>query len=218
MKKILKTNIVRLITLNLGKIEFAMNLVSWNIVYMKNLSRWAYMKDLISKGELAFYLNTKYNLSFKFSLFGYGSGGAIAIRFASLYPEFINSIFLDSPVVDFISCPLKIHDSYSLKSYEKEFKIIYPNEDIVSLETSSINPKNSLSILSEYEIPIYMIYSLDDDVVPFNENGILIDNAYQNKDVLVINRKSKPGHSSFGEISLVDEIKDFIIKHSLWEA
>ena len=182
----------------------------FHIVYMKNISRWAYNQDIINKGELAFYLNTKFNLNLYFSLIGYGSAGAIAIKFACLYPEFINSIILDSPVVDFISCPGKLNDKYQLKSWKNEFIKIYPNENLNTLETSNVNPKNSLSILNEFNIPIYILYSSNDEVVPFEYNGKLIVDAYDNKDLVKVSKKKDVGHNSFGDDRYIDDIIDFL--------
>ena len=193
------------------ELDYALVENGYHVVYMKNISRWAYMKDIINKGELAFYLNTTYNLSLYFSLIGYGSAGSIAIKFASLYPEFINSIILDSPVVDFISCPGNIKDNYSKNSWLKEFSIIYPNENLISLETSNVNPKNLLNTLNEYNIPIYIMYSDNDEVVPFNDNTKLIYDAYDDKNSVIIKKKKSDGHSEFGDIDLVDDIISFII-------
>ena len=196
------------------ELDYALVSKGYHIVYIKNISRWAYMKDIINKGELAFYLNSTYNLSINFSLIGYGSAGSIAIKFASLYPEFINTIILDSPVVDFISCPGSIKDNYSKNSWLKEFSIIYPNENLISLETSKVNPKNLLNVLNEYDIPIYIMYSNNDEVVPFNDNGKLILDAYDNKDSIILSLKDSDGHSQFGDINKIDDIVSFIENNS----
>lgn len=115
------------------------------------------------------FVTDKYDLDKQCILFGFSRGGLYAFNFALFYPEYVEKIYLDAPVLDMKSWPLEgskeqgqVFDEYGLNAE--------------TLSTFRGNPIDNMEEFFALEIPLLIIAGGSDEVVPFEENaGKLIE-------------------------------------------
>lgn len=97
-------------------------------------------------------------------LFGFSRGGLYAFNFALFYPEYVERIYLDAPVLDMRTWPPKnsrersqVYEEYSLT--EK------------TLETFGGHPIENLDEFFALDIPLLLVAGGADEVVPFESNS-----------------------------------------------
>ena len=106
----------------------------------------------------------EYNLDEKCALFGFSRGGLYAFNFALSYPEYVEKIYLDAPVLDMRTWPPK-------GSVEREQ--LY-NEYTLTEETLAYFNGHPIENLKEFfalNIPLLLIAGGEDEVVPFEKNS-----------------------------------------------
>jgi pimeloyl-ACP methyl ester carboxylesterase len=86
-------------------LELEMLARGWHLAYVKNVTRWCLDEDLERKARFAAFLHTEYGLCPRCVPVGMSCGGLIAIKFAAKYPEMVECLYLDGPVVNYMSCP-----------------------------------------------------------------------------------------------------------------
>ena len=112
---------------------------------------------------------TEYGLEEKCVLFGFSRGGLYAFNFALFYPEYVDKIYLDAPVLDMRSWPQK-------GSVEREQ--VYREYDLTeeTLNRFQGHPIENLEEFFALKIPLLLVAGGEDEVVPFSENsGRMID-------------------------------------------
>lgn len=130
----------------------------------------------------------KYNLTEKAILFGFSRGGLYAFNYSLYYPEKVEKIYLDAPVLDLKSWPLS--DSLEQKEMFQEYSL---NKE--TLKIFNANPVDNLSEFFSLNIPLLLVAGEADELVPLKENaGILID--YCEKHHILIEKyiKKECGH------------------------
>ena len=111
------------------------------------------------------YVTEKFGLSEKCILFGFSRGGTYAFNYALFYPECVEKVYLDAPVLDLQSLTgpsgsallEQIYSEYSLTEETiKDFKG---------------HPIKNLKEFFDTEIPLLLIAGDADEVVPFDKNA-----------------------------------------------
>ena len=77
----------------------------FHLCFVKYGSRWGRDEDLDRYAGLVRFVANKYGLSERVVPIGMSCGGLIAIKLAAKYPEKIACLYLDNPVVNYMSCP-----------------------------------------------------------------------------------------------------------------
>lgn len=116
----------------------------------------------------------KFDLDEKCILFGFSRGGLYAFNFALFYPEYVEKIYLDAPVLDMRSWPgegsenrEQVYEEYSLT---KE-----------TIKTFKGHPIKNLAEFFSHGIPLLLVAGGADEVVPFEENsGLMIEYCKKN--------------------------------------
>lgn len=72
---------------------------------IKNDNRFGLDEDLDRKARFIRYVQYEYGLKNKSILVGLSCGGMIAIKLAARYPKLIKCLYLDAPVVNYMSWP-----------------------------------------------------------------------------------------------------------------
>ena len=166
----------------------------YHLAYIKNINRWGRDEDLKRKADFVDYVSTKYNLSKKCVPVGLSCGGLFAIKFAGNYPDMVSVIYLDAPVVNILSCPCSMGANKNQPIPRKEMYDALGLDDI-SILSYRKHPLDYIPVLVENKIPVVMVYGDVDDVVPYNENGILVEQAYKNANIPIqIHVKHGCGH------------------------
>lgn len=152
----------------------------FHLCYIRNDNRWGMNDDLDRKARFVRWVQEKFGLGTKCVPVGMSCGGLIAIKFAARYPELMACLYLDAPVLNYMSCPCGFGVGIPL-----------PNDPIGeilgALQLDSISellmyremPMDQLPRLIETQIPVVMVAGDSDRYVPYCENGIALERAYR---------------------------------------
>lgn len=187
----------------------------FHLAYIKNRTRFATKDDCDLKARFVTYVAEKYGLSKKCIPVGMSCGGAHAVRFAGYYPELISCMYIDAPVLNFCDFP----GSYSKSGYDKywnnEFTVAYPGVKRYQLFEFSEHPINMADVLIENKIPVLMVYGTQDLTVTYEENGKLLEEAYEGHEgLLTVMAVNARGHHPHGRLDSNQPIVDYIIENS----
>ncbi len=183
----------------------------YNLAYLENASRWCLDSDLERKAEFVKHLHSEYGFEQKCALIGMSCGGNIAVKFAARYPEYASVLYLDAPVMNYLSCPACLGASKiaSWDEFERHMKM-----DRIQLLSYREHPIDVMHKLLEAKKPIILVYGDSDDIVPYEENGKLLEKYYISRggSIKVI---AKPGvghhpHGLEDVAPIVDFIKSYI--------
>ena len=157
-------------------LEIEMIKRGWHLAYIKNITRWCLDEDLDLKRRFADYLTAEFGLHKKCLPIGMSCGGLIASKFAARYPEYVQALYLDAPVMNFLSCPAGIGKAGN--DMMQEF-IDATGMNLIDLINYRENPVDKMDILIQNNIPVIMVYGDSDDVVPYDENGQILEKYYR---------------------------------------
>jgi len=186
----------------------------FHLCYIKNDNRWGINEDLDRKARFIRFVQAEYKLSERCVPIGMSCGGLIAVKLASRYPELISSLYLDAPVINYMSCPCGFGIGNSLNNDNSEILNALGLSSISELLAYREMPLDMIPKLIENRIPVILAAGDSDKVVPFCENGIFVQKAYKDAgcDIEVY---LKPGcdHHPHG-LSDPTPIVNFILRHS----
>lgn len=151
----------------------------FHICFLKNDNRWGTDGDLDRKARFVCWLQKEYGLKDTCVPVGMSCGGLMAIKFAAKYPELIQCLYLDAPVLNYMSCPAGFGIGQTLENFPEEIFKALNFSSISELICYRDMPMDKLPILVQYKIPVVMVAGDSDQTVPYCENGILLENAYR---------------------------------------
>ena len=161
------------------------------LAFITNKNRWGSREDLERKARFVDFIAEKYNLDSKVIPVGMSCGGLYAIKFAGLFPEKVAVAYLDAPVVNILSCPCYLGKTkYPGIVAQEVYNALGLNE--ITVLSYRDHPLDHIPSLIKNRIPVVLVYGDVDEVVGYEENGILVKEAYEKTDIphLVI---CKPG-------------------------
>lgn len=184
----------------------------FHLCFIKNDNRFALDPEMDRKARFIRHVQTEYGLRPKCVLVGMSCGGLIAVKFAARYPELISCMYLDAPVVNYMSWPCGFGKGNS-RAESSEILSALGFETVSQLLGYREMPLDKLPVLVENRIPIVMVSGDSDTAVPFCENGCYIEKAYKDAG-LPIEVYIKPGgdHHPHG-LPSSGPVLDFILKH-----
>lgn len=124
------------------------------------------------------FIVSEFKLNRQCILFGFSRGGLYAFNFALKNPDLVEKIYLDAPVLDLKTWPIKgsVEEQQMLMEYGVTEK------DFVQFSQS---PIDNLKEFFSLKLPLFIVAGAADEIVPFEENaGKLI--AYAEKDGAVL--------------------------------
>lgn len=185
----------------------------FHLCYIKNENRWATNPDLDRKARFIRFVQNEYKLNSQCVPVGMSCGGLIAIKLAARYPELIKCLYLDAPVVNFMSCPCGFGIGNPLSADNSEILNALGLKSISELLAYRDMPLDKLGALVSHRIPVVMVAGDSDKVVPYCENGIFLQRAYKDAGV-EIEVYMKPGgdHHPHG-LEDPAPVVDFILRH-----
>ena len=151
------------------------------------------------------YIVKEFALNEQCILFGFSRGGLYAFNFALFYPECVEKIYLDAPVLDLKSWPPQ-------NSVEQAQMFCEYGLNKETLQTFKGNPIDNMKEFFDLAIPFFIVAGDVDEAVAFEKNaGKLIAycqaNGIQIKSVVKPNGKHHP-HS----LENIQPILDFIME------
>ncbi len=179
----------------------------YHLAYIANKTRWFAPGDEDAKARLVEYMAENFGTQRKAALIGMSCGGLQAIYFAAKYPEYVSVIYLDAPVTNYLSCPAGV--GKGTDSMMEEF-VNATGKTLLDLLPYRNHPFDNIPKLIESKIPVILVAGDSDGIVPYDENGILVKEAYE-KTGIPIKTIIKPGcdHHPHG-LENPTEIVEFI--------
>lgn len=189
----------------------------WHLAYIKNRTRWGTDDDSDLKARFADFVSGEFGLEKKFTCIGMSCGGLCSVNFAARHPEYTSFLYLDAPVMNLYSCPMGFGSGEALGENGEgwcELVDAY-GFDIPSFLVYRGHPIDKVDFLAKHRIPAALVYGDEDRVVPYNENGIVLEKCYREKGVpLYVAAKKGCGHHPHG-LSDPTPIADFIEENAL---
>lgn len=195
--------------------EIALLNEGFHAAYLENKTRFATKEDCDAKARFVKFLAKELNLKEKCVPIGMSCGGAHAVRFAGYYPELIDCMFIDAPVLNYCDFPAAYGNDYREKVWEEEFVIAYPGITRAALFNFAHHPMNMIDSLIENKIPVLMLYGNEDTTVDFFKNGAILVDAYKDhRELLKVHMREYQGHHPHGIPQNPKMIVDFILKYA----
>ena len=126
--------------------------------YLNVKYRYGSYKTIRLMHAFQLYITEKYNLEKKAVLFGMSIGGLYSFNYAITYPEYVEKVVLDNPVLDFTAWPPlnskwqdELMDAYSL-----------PRDAIYNFKDK---PVDNFEEFFSYGIPVMLLAAQQDEVV-----------------------------------------------------
>ncbi|OZB92312.1 alpha/beta fold hydrolase [Paenibacillus sp. XY044] len=186
----------------------------YHLSYIKNSNRWGTDDDQHMRRDFVDFLAEEYGLSRRFVTIGMSAGGVTSVNFAHLYPDYVSVLYLDAPAMNLLSAPLGYNKPTRSEETVKEVL------DALGLTASEMlsfrgHPMDKMGTLAEHNIPVVLLYGDSDTSVPYEENGKLLADFYDNhdkSDIITVFGKEGCGHHPHG-LPDPKPIVDFIMKH-----
>jgi len=159
--------------------EIALLEKGFHLCFIKNDNRWGIDPDLDRKARFVRFVAAQYGLDCRTVPVGMSCGGLIAIKFAAKYPELVSCLYLDAPVLNYLSCPCGFGTGEPLARGEaiKELLDAIGLESVSQLLGYRQMPLDKLPELIRHRIPVILIAGGKDKTVPYHENGALLEQA-----------------------------------------
>lgn len=184
----------------------------WHLAYLKNVTRWCLEEDLDRKKRFVDFMADEYGLYKKCFPVGMSCGGMIAAKFAAKYPECVSAIYLDAPVMNLLSCPAGIGNAGDDMLPEFTAATGITLSELINYRN---NPVDKMGMLLGANVPVIMVYGDSDDVVPYCENGEILEKFYrENGGIIECYGKEGCGHHPHS-LDDVTPIIEFALKYSM---
>ncbi|MBT3295108.1 MAG: hypothetical protein HN919_12215 [Verrucomicrobia bacterium] len=160
-------------------------------------------------------LLSEWGLAHRPALEAVSRGGLHAYRYAARRPGRVACIYADTPVMDLKSWPVKCHDGEA--QVEDAIKH-YGFEDHAALTAYRENPMDLLAVIAEAGIPLRHLVSLNDEVVPPQENTLEAQRRLQamghDMEVVTVATGTPESKGHHFPLAYVFESARFIARHS----
>ena len=173
----------------------------WCLAYLRNINRWGTDPDSDAKDRFAAFVSEEFGLDGKFTCVGMSCGGICSVNFACRYPERVSFLYLDAPVMNLLSCPMGFGQGDRLGDNDSGWREIVDayGFTLPDLLTWREHPIDKVPRLVSEKIPAALIYGDADPVVPYSENGIVMERAYRETGLpLFVVGKPGCGHHPHG--------------------
>ena len=98
------------------------------------------------------------------------------MKLTALNPEWIQGIYLDAPVMNLLSCPCNLRKGNGVPFEEY---VHFTGRTLVDMLSYREHPIDKMHILAKHKIPVVMVAGDSDSVVPYDENGALLEKYYK---------------------------------------
>lgn len=157
--------------------EIEMLKKGYHIAHVDNITRWnKHPDDTDVKARFADFISEKYGLKKKCVTVGMSCGGMQSVYFAAKYPEYVSAMYLDAPVINLLSCPAGLGKATNEMFREFEDAIGMNLTELLSFRN---HPLDNFGPLVENNIPVILVAGDSDTVVPYDENGALLEKYYK---------------------------------------
>lgn len=179
----------------------------WHLAYYQISDMYGCPKSIELMSRFHDYIVKEFDLYHKTVLFGFSRGGLYSINFAVKYPEKVESLYLDAPVIDIQSWPKGKGDGAGSKElWEECLKCYYFDEkDAADYSKTQLSRADKLAL---NKIPVLVVAGDSDLTVPYEENAKLFIQKYKETyhDITIIIKKGCGHHPhSLDDVSPIIE-------------
>ena len=148
--------------------EVALVKEGYTRVYYKISDKYGSYNAVRLMRKFYHFIIKEFDLNEKCCLFGFSRGGLYAFNFALFYPEYVEKVYLDAPVLDMRTWPKreKPDDRPLVEQVYNEYGL---NDDTII--TFKGNPIDNLPEFFSLNIPFMIVAGGADEVVRFDRNG-----------------------------------------------
>lgn len=171
----------------------------YTFLFLENRNRWGTDSELIDQERFLHFAFEEFDLEPGVITIGMSCGGMISILLAAKYPELIRGLYLDAPVMNFLSCPGGFGNApETTEAMWQEFEKAHGMTKRELLLYRK-HPIDKLDALIATRKPIYLAYGTADLCVPFEENAIELVRRYEETEIpFVVEAKEGCGHHPHG--------------------
>ena len=185
----------------------------FHLAYIDTNNKFGSPKAMAIWDEFYNYLTEKYQLQEKVALYGVSRGGLFVYNWAKRNPEKVSCIYAEAPVCDFKSWPLGKGEFKGNRKIWGDLKNEYGFKTNREAKKYKNNPKDNLDVLAKANVPVLHMISLQDKIVPPEENTFILVNKYirlgGTATVISSNKGLKLSGHHF-EINTPERVADFI--------
>ena len=196
--------------------ELALMRQGYNLVYLKNTTRWGHSDDYEKKFALSKFLTREFGFCASCATVGMSCGGLHSVYLAAAHPEMVSVMYLDAPVMNLLSCPAYTGLPPSSKEVGESFwNEFYAAKGISRSELicRRDHPIDMAHVLLQHKIPIILVSGDSDKTVPYCENGALLEKYYkENGGEIEVYMKKGGDHHPHG-LPDISPVVDFIRRH-----
>lgn len=195
--------------------EIALLERGFHLCYIRNETRFALDDDVDRKARFVCYVSEKYGLQRRVVPVGMSCGGLWAIKFAARHPDLVSCLYLDAPVLNYMSWPCGFGTATRSVADRQVDEAIHAHgmQSISELINYREMPLDKIPQLIACKIPVVLVAGGSDCVVPYHENGIYLQKAYEAAGLeLEVYIKPECDHHPHG-LEDVTPVVDFIMKH-----
>ena len=120
----------------------------------------------------------EYRLLPKAVLFGFSRGGLYAFNYTAAYPQNVDALYLDAPVLDIRSWPGGMGKGTGSTKEWLDCMEIY-GLDAEAVKEFKSNPLNKADKVAKAGIPVIIVAGDADTAVPFEENSAILVREYE---------------------------------------
>ena len=197
----------------LPDVELRLLAEGFHAAFVTNENRWFTPDEIALKARFVRYVSETFGLSPKCVPVGMSCGGGYAVKLAGMYPELVQCMYIDAPVLNYCSVPGKNHNKFNDGVWHQEFCRAYPGIQRWQLPGFREHPICFVDVIREHKIPIVMVWGKEDLTVPYGENGLLLEQALEGTGQLKVFEVVARGHHPHGFIGDNQPIVDFILEH-----
>lgn len=162
------------------ELEIEMLNKGYHIAHVDNTTRWCLPEDTQRQAEFIDYISDEFSLNHKCVPVGMSCGGMQSVYLASAFPEKVAAIYIDAPVMNFLSCPFNIGKAQN----DDQTEFINAREltlkDLINFRNHPIDHVDNLVM---NRIPVALICGDSDIIVPYDENGLYLSMKYKKSDI-----------------------------------
>ncbi|RKN80503.1 GDSL-type esterase/lipase family protein [Paenibacillus ginsengarvi] len=150
----------------------------WHIAYCRISNMYGCPGAVSLMHDFHTYAVGRFGLAEKAALFGFSRGGLYAFHYAAAHPEHTAALYLDAPVLDMRSWPGGRWLGSGDAACWQDCLAVYGLTEQTVDEYDRM-PLHLVSAVAAAGIPILLVAGDSDDVVPYGENGALLDKLYR---------------------------------------
>ncbi len=150
------------------------------LAHLQNICRWSPQEDRMARPRFCRFISEEFGLHPKCVPIGMSCGGMQAVYLGAEAPECVAALYLDAPVLNYLSCP------FGLGAATVDFRAEFERDmgmNLAEMLSFRDHPMDHLKALVRNEIPTALICGDRDQTVPYPENGALLAAAFEESKV-----------------------------------